>query len=104
MPQNEYPVVTTGPGTTRQVLAQNDQMMLVSFTFQTGSEGALHSHPHVQSTYIRAGRFEFRRGDETLILQPGDALTIDANVTHGCRCLEAGELIDSFTPRRDDFL
>lgn len=23
---------------------------------------------------------------------------------HGCTCLKPGELIDSFTPRRDDFL
>ncbi|GGA86749.1 cupin [Brucella endophytica] len=104
MLENHYPVVVTGPGKTRQVLAHNAEMMLVSFRFEAGTEGALHSHPHIQSTYIRSGRFEFYRGSETLILGPGDAVAIDAHVPHGCRCLEAGELIDSFTPRRDDFL
>jgi hypothetical protein len=29
---------------------------------------------------------------------------IHGNAVHGCRCLEAGVLVDSFTPRRDDFL
>jgi hypothetical protein len=27
-----------------------------------------------------------------------------AGEEHGCLCLESGELIDSFTPRREDFL
>ena len=35
---------------------------------------------------------------------PGDAFVIPSGAEHGCLCLEAGELIDSFTPRRDDFL
>ena len=33
------------------------------------------------------------------LIGPGDSLIIPGGVTHGCRCLEAGELIDTFTPR-----
>jgi len=29
---------------------------------------------------------------------------IPSEAVHGCVCLEPGELIDCFTPRRDDFL
>ena len=78
--------------------------MVVSFAFQKGAEGRLHSHPHVQSTYVRSGRFAFHLDGTEHLIGPGDSLIIPGGVTHGCRCLDAGELIDTFTPRRDDFL
>jgi len=99
-----YPTLSTAPGVTRQVLADDPALMLVAFRFETGAEGALHSHPHVQSTFVRSGRFSFTIGEEVLEIGPGDSVMIPSGVTHGCRCLHAGELIDSFAPRRDDFL
>lgn len=99
-----FPVHTPHAGIRRQVLAEAAAQMVVSFRFETGAKGALHSHPHVQSTYVARGSFEFYRGDEVHLLQPGDSLVIPSGVQHGCTCLEAGELIDVFAPRRDDFL
>ena len=35
----------------------------------------------------------------------GDAFVIPSGVTHGCKLLEGpGVLLDTFTPRREDFL
>lgn len=99
-----FPVVETGPGATRQVLADAPELMVVSFRFEAGAVGNLHSHPHVQSTYVRSGRFRFTTGDTEAEIGPGDSLVIPSGLTHGCVCLERGELIDTFTPRRDDFL
>ncbi|MFK7765309.1 MAG: cupin domain-containing protein [Roseobacter sp.] len=101
---HQFPIVPTDPGVTRQVLADHADLMLVSFRFQKEAEGRLHNHPHVQSTYVSAGRFRFTVGLNDFDLGPGDSLVIPSNETHGCVCLEAGELIDCFTPRRDDFL
>ena len=42
--------------------------------------------------------------DETFEIGPGDSMVIPTMVMHGCTALESGSLIDSFTPRRDDFL
>ena len=78
--------------------------MVVSFRFEAGAEGAVHSHPHVQSTYVRAGRFRFTVAGRDFEVGPGDSFVIPSGAEHGCTCLEAGELIDGFTPRRDDFL
>lgn len=100
----DFPVVPTDPGVSRQVLAENPDLMMVKFTFADDSEGKLHEHPHVQATYVRSGRFTFTLGDRTHDLGPGDSLLIPSGVRHGCICHEAGELIDTFTPRRDDFL
>ncbi|WP_376873869.1 cupin domain-containing protein [Albirhodobacter sp. R86504] len=99
-----FPIVETADGITRQVLSHVPEMMTVVFTFETGRIGALHSHPHVQSTYVKSGRFRFTIGDDTVEVGPGESLVMPSNVIHGCTCLEAGELIDGFTPRRDDFL
>lgn len=99
-----FPAANPDPGVTRHVLADSPDLMVVSFRFEAGAEGKLHSHPHVQSTYVASGRFEFFRDGTSYELKPGDSLVIPGGVEHGCRCLESGELIDNFTPRRDDFL
>lgn len=99
-----YPVVPTGPGVTREVLSDHPDLMVVAFRFMQGAEGALHSHPHVQATYVASGRFAFSLDGVEHEIGPGDSLMIPGNAVHGCRCLESGVLIDSFTPRRDDFL
>lgn len=104
MSRSAYPVANPDQGVARQVLAENSDLMVVSFRFEAGACGALHSHPHTQSTYVAKGRFRFFRGDEALELAVGDSIVIPSGVTHGCECLETGELIDCFTPRRDDFL
>lgn len=100
-----FPVIQAGPDVTRQVLAESRELMVVAFRFTAiGAEGARHSHPHVQSTYCASGRFRFTLGETVFEIGPGDAFVIPSGIAHGCICLEPGELIDSFTPRRDDFL
>lgn len=99
-----HPVVATGPGVTRQVLAENPDLMVVAFRFDVGAEGKLHNHPHVQSTYVESGRFTFHMDGVDHDLGPGDSLIIPTNIVHGCVCTVPGTLIDTFTPRRDDFL
>ena len=99
-----YPIVPTDPGVTRQVLAENPDLMVVAFRFEDGAEGKLHEHPHVQSTYVESGRFTFVVGGAEHDLGPGDSVVIPSGVRHGCTCRAAGTLIDTFTPRRDDFL
>lgn len=101
---NSFPRVPAGDLVTRQVLCETPEMMVVSFRFEKGGEGALHSHPHIQSTFVRAGRFRFTMADESFEVGPGDTFITPSDVIHGCVCLEDGELIDTFTPRRDDFL
>jgi len=100
-----HPIVDTDPGVTRQVLADHPDLMVVAFRFsEKGAEGKLHNHPHIQSTFVKSGRFEFTIDGEKSEVGPGDSFVISTNVFHGCVCLEPGTLIDSFTPRRDDFL
>ena len=100
-----FPVIDADPGVTRQVLADHPDLMVVAFRFnEEGAEGKLHNHPHVQSTFVKSGRFAFSVDGKKTEVGPGDSFVIPSNAVHGCICLEPGTLIDTFTPRRDDFL
>jgi quercetin dioxygenase-like cupin family protein len=105
MRDKTWPVVPTGDGVTRQVLADSPELMTVAFRFaHAGAAGAPHHHPHVQSTYVQSGRFRFTVQGQSFDVGADDAFVIPSGVVHGCVCLEPGLLIDGFTPRRDDFL
>jgi quercetin dioxygenase-like cupin family protein len=78
--------------------------MMVEFAFDEGGVGAPHSHPHVQASYVAEGRFEVTIGEEMTVLSAGDSFIVPSNTVHGVKALEAGRLIDSFTPKRADFL
>ena len=93
-----------GAGVTRRVLAYTDELMYVENTFEAGAVGTMHSHPHTQATYVVSGRFSFTIGDETREVAAGDTLLKKGGVIHGCTCLEAGVLLDAFSPMRQDFL
>ena len=101
---NIHPWVDAGEGVRRRVLAHNPQAMTVEVEFQAGSVGDPHSHVHVQTIFCAAGKFKFTVENEEVTISAGESLIIPSNATHGCVAMENGRLIDSFTPRRDDFL
>ena len=86
--------MTSGPGAQRRILCQDKALMMVEFMFEKDGVGVPHSHPHVQTTFVSSGQFEFTVGGDTQILNPGDALIIPSNVEHSCLCLQAGKLLD----------
>ncbi|PVB60090.1 cupin domain-containing protein [Labrenzia sp. 011] len=100
-----FPEVAADPGVRRQVLSDSPELMVVAFRFrETGAQGKLHNHPHAQSTYVESGRFRFSIDGQEFEVGPGDSFVIPSRAMHGCVCIEPGTLIDTFTPRRDDFL
>lgn len=102
---SDFPIVAAGESVTRQVLADHPELMVVAFRFDRAEAiGAVHDHPHVQSTFVQSGRFRYILGEEEREIGPGESLVIPSGLPHGCVCIEPGTLIDCFTPRRDDFL
>lgn len=92
------------PGVRRKILQAGAGLMMMEVHFEAEAEGYEHSHPHEQMTYCLQGRFEFRVNGIIHALQAGDALSIPSGAVHGCRALEAGALLDAFTPVRKDLL
>lgn len=104
MYENNMKWEPAGEGVTRQITGYNEDIMMVKVKFEKGGIGTIHTHKHTQVTYVVSGTFKFTIGDEKKVVKAGDALYMEPNVEHGCVCLEAGLLIDCFSPYRDDFL
>ena len=96
--------IPLGGGVSRCVLANSPGLMTVEVRFEEGAVGAVHSHPHLQNTYVLRGRFRLTVGGEAVEVGPGDTLAFPEDVPHGTECLEAGALLDVFSPARADFL
>ncbi len=88
----------------RKVLAHDKDLMACHLYFDDGGIGTPHKHPHTQIALILSGRFEFTLDGDTAVLTAGDSVYIPGNKEHSLVCLEKGELIDIFTPEREDFI
>ncbi len=92
------------PGVTRRILTYSDNLMMCEIRFEKGAKGNFHSHVHEQITYIAEGSFSFTIAGETSIVNKGDSVYMPSGAEHGVTCLEAGILVDVFSPKREDFL
>jgi quercetin dioxygenase-like cupin family protein len=92
------------PGVRRRILQAQGRLMLMEVQFADGAAGYEHSHPHEQISYCIAGRFEYSLDGNTRVLNPGDSIYVPSGARHGARALEAGTLVDVFTPVREDLL
>ncbi|KZS41669.1 cupin [Aquimarina aggregata] len=95
---------TVGEGVQRQIMGYDDKIMLVHVKFEKGSIGPIHDHHHSQVTYVQSGQFEVSINGEKKVLKGGDCFYIPPHAPHGAVCLEAGVLIDVFSPIREDFM
>ncbi|MCX7876743.1 MAG: cupin domain-containing protein [Melioribacteraceae bacterium] len=93
-----------GNGLKRKILGFDKELMLVKVIFEKGAIGYIHKHIHSQVSYITKGAFEVTIANEKKILREGDSFYIEPNVEHGVFALEDSELIDIFSPYREDFI
>lgn len=101
---NNYDWETVALGMRRKFMGFNDEIMMVKVEFDKGGIGVRHKHVHSQTTYVVSGKFEVSIGKEKQILNSGDGFYVPPHIEHGAICLEAGILIDVFSPVREDFL
>lgn len=92
------------PEIRRQILGYGPDLMLCRVWFEEGAVGQVHFHPHSQSSYVESGRFRVLVDGDERELEAGDAYYVAPLLKHGAVCLEAGVLLDSFSPARADFL
>lgn len=93
-----------GGGIARRIMGYGPDLMVVRVWFEAGAVGEVHAHPHSQSTYVESGRFRIRIDGEERELGAGEGFYVAPHLDHGAECLEAGVLIDTFSPARSDFL
>ncbi|GGR73097.1 cupin [Deinococcus seoulensis] len=92
------------PGVTRRLVARGTSLMAMQVRFESGAAGARHAHPHEQLTLVLSGRFRFVLGDTPHEISAGQSLAIPGGTEHEALALEAGELLDMFSPVREDLV
>ena len=90
-------------GLLRQVLAYSGDLMLVRHLMDKGWMGAKHSHPHEQLVYVVSGYIRFTGGGKTFDARTGDSFVVPGGVEHQASALEDSEVLDVFTPFREEY-
>jgi len=101
--QKEAKLFSPEAGLSRQVLAYNNEMMLVRHLMEKGWVGARHSHPHEQLVYVISGHLRFVGGDKTFDVRAGDSFVVPGGMEHQASALEESEVLDVFSPYREDY-
>lgn len=100
---DEKTMSTPEPGLRRQVMSYSPAMMLVRHTMTKGWVGTRHSHPHEQMVYVVRGRISFTHPGGTIEAGAGDSFLVPGNVEHQASAFEDSEVLDIFTPYREDY-
>jgi quercetin dioxygenase-like cupin family protein len=80
------------------------QGMIVWWQMKAGAVAGAHSHPNEQLVWMLKGQMELRIGEETRLMGPGDVAVIPGGITHEATFPEDTQVIDIFSPPREDFL
>lgn len=91
------------PLITRKIVT-GEKEMVVFWRMQAGAHAAAHRHPHEQVFWVISGKMDFRLADERRSCGPGDVGVIPGGVEHEAWFPEDTEVVDVFSPPREDFL
>lgn len=104
MANNPNPWVVIVPGIQRQTLVSGTLMYQMRAKLAAGSKLPEHQHVQEQIVHVLAGRMRLSARGETHELGAGDVFYLGSNVAHAVETLEDTEVIDTFSPPRDDYL
>ncbi|WP_394870854.1 cupin domain-containing protein [Clostridium butyricum] len=94
----------TFKGVLLDVLAVGEKSMVAKMNYVKGDYASTHAHPNEQSGYVISGKYRLIIETLDVELKPGDSYSIPENVPHSFQVIEGGEVIDVFTPIREDYL
>ena len=98
---SQTPWEAVEPGVTRQILGCGATLSLARVKFEAGAMGAKHLHEEFeQSSMVESGVFDVTIDGTTQRLEAGDAFFVPRNTFHEALCVEAGVLVDTFSPGR----
>ncbi|MDE7124663.1 MAG: cupin domain-containing protein [Eubacterium sp.] len=91
-------------GVSLDSLAVGEKTIVCKMNYVIGNFAEEHKHLHEQSGYVISGKYLMTVNGEEYELNPGDSYAIPGNVPHSFKVIEGGEVIDVFTPIREDYL
>ncbi len=100
---SERPVIAIYPGITGSFM-HTETMSHGRIRLDAGTELPEHAHPHEQWTHVISGKLELTIGGETKILTENMSCHMPSNVPHSGYAHTDCEVIDCFSPVREDLM
>ncbi len=100
---NDQAMTTPEPGLRRQVMSATDTLMLVRHRMDAGWVGTRHQHPHEQMVYVVSGAIRLAMRGQSYDLRAGDSILVPGDVEHEASASQDSEVLDVFTPAREDY-
>ena len=104
-------IVSDGEGKKRNflgvdfvLLSHGPESMVTKMLYKKEDHVPFHRHPNEQSGYVVSGKYRIVIGDADRLIGPGDSYTIPRDEEHRIEIIEAGEVVDFFSPPRQDYL
>lgn len=95
-------------GVSLDSLAVGEKSMVTKMNYVKGNFADIHRHPHEQCGYVISGEYRLKVEQPgnpiDVLLRAGDSYAIPGNAPHSFEVIEAGEVVDVFTPQREDYL
>lgn len=95
-------------GVSLDSLAVGEKSMVTKMNYVKGNFATTHQHPHEQCGYVISGEYRLKvetpEDEIDVLLHAGDSYAIPGNTPHSFEVLEGGEVVDVFTPHREDYL
>jgi quercetin dioxygenase-like cupin family protein len=91
------------PGVRRRFVTTG-RMTMARFALARNAVVPTHSHEHEQVSYVLSGALRFTVGGEEILVRGGEVLQIPSWLEHGVTVVEDAEVIDVFSPVRQDWL
>ncbi|MCH8904958.1 MAG: cupin domain-containing protein [Bacteroidetes bacterium] len=80
-----------------------EHVTLAFWEIEAGSELPEHHHIHEQISNMISGKFELTMEGETHVMEPGKTAIIKPDVPHSGRAITDCEILDIFSPVREDY-
>ena len=94
-------------GVSLDSLAIGEKSMVTKMNYVKGNFATTHQHPHEQCGYVISGEYrlkvEMPEENIDILLHAGDSYAIPGNTPHSFEVIEGGEVVDVFTPQREDY-
>ena len=84
-------------------MVHGNQLTWAFWTVEKGASIPEHQHPHEQIMHVVSGKFEFTLNGETKVYNSGDIVPIPSNIPHSGKALSPCNLMDVFSPVREEY-
>jgi quercetin dioxygenase-like cupin family protein len=91
-------------GVQLKTLVHGDKTLMGKFKLAKESRIPVHNHPHEQTGVIISGKLRFKIEEELFEAESGDSWCIPGGIQHSVEVLEDSEVIEVFSPVREDYL